>query len=133
MAKHLVRGVVKEIDLDDDDLDAMIDSMNDHQKSELGRSLLGDEEVGEHVDTVLSELNSDDRIEFFKNRVDVIDDPEEARAVFEYALDRHKKLVIEQTICPGCGCKPGDGRTSDCNNEDGCGYFKQIEANNASI
>lgn len=30
--------------------------------------------------------------------------------------------------CPGCGCAPGDGYTDDCDDEMGCGFYKQVLA-----
>ena len=27
--------------------------------------------------------------------------------------------------CPGCGCRPGDGRTEGCKHPDGCGYWEE--------
>ena len=29
----------------------------------------------------------------------------------------------EEFACPGCKCKPGDGRTPNCTHPQGCGYF----------
>jgi len=31
--------------------------------------------------------------------------------------------------CPGCGCKPGDGYTAECEHPAGCGYFKAMAGN----
>jgi len=28
--------------------------------------------------------------------------------------------------CPGCGCKPGDGYTEGCEEEDGCGTLRKM-------
>lgn len=30
-------------------------------------------------------------------------------------------------MCPGCGCRPGDGVTATCYHPDGCGYHKTQE------
>jgi hypothetical protein len=30
--------------------------------------------------------------------------------------------------CPGCRCKPGDGRTPGCTDPDGCGYWDALHA-----
>jgi len=30
----------------------------------------------------------------------------------------------DDCACPGCGCKPGEGRTPGCNHPDGCGYLE---------
>lgn len=37
-------------------------------------------------------------------------------------------LLDDPEACPGCGCKPGDGITDDCDDPGGCGYFKEWEA-----
>ena len=29
--------------------------------------------------------------------------------------------------CPGCGCRPGDGRTEGCHHPDGCGFWEKEE------
>ena len=29
--------------------------------------------------------------------------------------------------CPGCGCLPGDGVSEDCDDEEGCGFFKGLD------
>jgi len=32
------------------------------------------------------------------------------------------RTEVDDCACPGCGCKPGEGRTSGCTHPDGCGY-----------
>jgi len=33
---------------------------------------------------------------------------------------------LSEDCCPGCGCEAGDGVTEGCDDEDGCGYYKQL-------
>lgn len=33
---------------------------------------------------------------------------------------------VDDFVCPGCGCLPGDGITESCDHPDGCGYSKSV-------
>lgn len=58
------------------------------------------------------------------------------KTCYSYALQRMLEDAVSHSftdepdeangldMCPGCGCKPGDGVTPGCTHEDGCGYFK---------
>jgi type IV secretory pathway VirB10-like protein len=35
--------------------------------------------------------------------------------------------ALDPEACPGCGCLPGDGLTEGCEDEGGCGYYRQWE------
>lgn len=60
-------------------------------------------------------------IEFFE------DNPGAVQAVFEWIECNASILgIVEDDSCPGCGCKPGDGVTADCDDEDGCGWAKSV-------
>lgn len=34
--------------------------------------------------------------------------------------------VTDPEACPGCGTKPGEGVTPDCDHPAGCGYWKEV-------
>lgn len=56
-----------------------------------------------------------------------------------YEFDQYSDLAITETIlitpgakkrktietCHGCGCKPSDDMTPDCDHPDGCGFYRQ--------
>lgn len=52
------------------------------------------------------------------------------------AVDRFQVAVeggdaaptVNPEACPGCGCRPGDGRTAGCTHPVGCGYWQAISA-----
>jgi hypothetical protein len=33
--------------------------------------------------------------------------------------------LCDECACPGCGCRPGDGRTEGCDDADGCGFLRR--------
>lgn len=37
----------------------------------------------------------------------------------------------DSQACPGCGCMPGEGMTPECNDPNGCGYWRQQHNANA--
>lgn len=52
-------------------------------------------------------------------------------------MDKDSKLIFEayansgdegNEACPGCGCQPGDGLTEGCEDPNGCGYWRDMEA-----
>lgn len=60
----------------------------------------------------------------------------------EHTIDQLKDDLEEENLtveedeacaCPGCGCKPGEGLTDSCTHEEGCGYFKQLIIEEASL
>lgn len=49
--------------------------------------------------------------------------------IFEaYMNGDETKKPTDNQACPGCGCMPGDGITQDCNDPNGCGYNRNLEA-----
>jgi len=38
----------------------------------------------------------------------------------------------DDDACPGCGFKPGDGANEECDDPEGCGFYKEQEQNVAS-
>jgi len=51
----------------------------------------------------------------------------EGSVMFEFDVDARGVLTMSthETLddaCPGCGCKPGDGRTRGCSHPEGCGF-----------
>lgn len=45
---------------------------------------------------------------------------EEATALPQEELDDFDDVET----CPGCGCRPGDGLTVDCDDPNGCGFWR---------
>lgn len=60
------------------------------------------------------------------------EEAEEAAAAHEDEETSCFVLPIEPPAwfdaCPGCGCRPGDGRTEGCSHELGCGYWCAVQA-----
>jgi len=48
------------------------------------------------------------------------DDAEEAQEV----VDDYLAWAADNEVCPGCGCRPGDGLTASCNDPAGCGFWR---------
>jgi hypothetical protein len=57
--------------------------------------------------------------------------PEESKAMLGY-IERLQDFkiaaaarVLDDALCPGCGCGAGDGLTEGCEDEEGCGFWRE--------
>lgn len=42
------------------------------------------------------------------------------------SIDDEIPDTVDAEACPGCGSRPGDGRTDGCDDPLGCGYFRSL-------
>lgn len=45
----------------------------------------------------------------------------------QHASDEEPEQDLGTDACPGCECVPGEGVSANCNDPDGCGYWKDLE------
>lgn len=56
------------------------------------------------------------------------DNPGAIEGVMNFIVDNSDAYGLDDNdTCPSCGCKPGDGVTEDCDDEEGCGFHKNLE------